>query len=228
MLRDGRARLRGVAANSFGPWIPRPIWTMLDALSSAPAADFHDVLHARHAWRLRREQAALEQAQAQARGGDYFQTAIHAFHDMDFGEYRKAILGGWGIDKRDATADRRLIEFCLSLPLDMLLSNGTRRPLAKAALSDRLPPEVLSEKRKGYQGADWGLALTADRAQVERLVEQIALDPLASDIIDIGQLRTLLREWPTEGWEDRRVIARYRGALLYALSAGQFILNARR
>jgi asparagine synthase (glutamine-hydrolysing) len=226
MLGDGRARLRGVAANSFGPWIPRPLLKMLSPLSAAAAAQAQDALHARYAQRLRREQAAGDLARAQ--GADYFQTAIDAFSEMDFGEYRKGILGGWGIDKRDATADRRLIEFCLSLPLEMLISGGARRPLAKAALSDRLPAEVLSETRKGYQGADWGLALSAGRADAERLVEQMAADPVASDIIDIAHLRTLLQEWPTGDWADRRLIARYRVAFLLALSAGQFILNAKR
>jgi asparagine synthase (glutamine-hydrolysing) len=198
---------------------------MLSPLSAAAASHAQDALHPRYAQRLRREQAA--QDLAHSRRANYFDTAIQAFSEMDSGGYRKGILGGWGIDKRDATADRRLIEFCLSLPLDMLLSGGARRPLAKAALSDRLPAEVLSETRKGYQGADWGLALSAGRPEAERLVEQMAADPVASDIIDIAHLRTLLEEWPTGDWANRRLIARYRSAFLLALTAGQFILNAK-
>ncbi len=52
---------------------------------------------------------------------DNFQGTVDGLFAMDWGEYRKGVLGGWGLDKRDATADTRLIEFCLSLPLDLLL-----------------------------------------------------------------------------------------------------------
>ena len=225
MLQDRRARVRGIAVSSFGPWLPRPLLAAASHFSSGAKRELHDALHPGLAAGLRREQAGQDHALMHAKS--YFDTAIQAYCDMDFGEYRKGILGGWGIDKRDATADRRLVEFCLSLPLEMLLSDGERRPLAKAALADRLPAEVLEERRKGYQNASWGQALSADRAEAERLVEDIAGDPLAAEIIDVDLLRTLLREWPEGGWDDWRVIARYRGAFLRALTAGQFILNSK-
>src|SRR5437763_9947232 len=124
---------------------------------------------------------------------------------MDFGQYRKGILGGWGIDKRDATADRRLVEFCLSLPLDMLLSKGERRPLARAALADRLPAEVLDAKGKGYQAADWHEALTRDRPAIAALVERVADDETASSVVDVDWLRAALADWPSGGWNDRAI-----------------------
>jgi asparagine synthase (glutamine-hydrolysing) len=226
MKRGGRARLRGVLASSFGPWVPDFVWRLAQPFSSAPDPARVTALHPFFRAALAAEQRALGVGAAR-RPKDYFAYARHAFlTEMDFGQYRKGILGGWGIDKRDATADRRLIEFCLSLPLEMLLSGGSRRPLARAALADRLPPEVLDARGKGYQAADWHEALTRDRSAIGRLVDAIAADAVASSFIDVGWLRAALAEWPAGGWEDRAVIVRYRIALLMALSAGHFALSA--
>lgn len=227
MVRGRRARLRGIAANSFGPWVPAPLWRMVRNLSARGDARLESAVHPD--WYAR-----VVDERARSGGGlgrpskDSFSRTVEAIGAMDYGEFRKGVLAGWGVDKRDPTADRRLIEFCLSLPVDMLLKDGVRRPLARAALSDRLPPGVLDETRKGYQAADWHCGLTADRAGIGELIEKIAADPDASRVIDVELLRTLLRDWPENGWEDGRILARYRTALLHALAAGAFILDARR
>lgn len=225
MLRGRRARLRGIAASSFGAWLPAPLWRLVRNLSARGDAQRESAVHPD--WR---RQVAKERAQSGGGTGrppaDSFSRTIEAIRGMDYGELRKGILAGWGIDKRDPTADRRLIEFCLSLPVDMLLKDGRRRPLARAALADRLPPAVLDETRKGYQAADWHQGLTKDRAAVAALIEAIAADPAAAAVIDIDLLRALVRDWPDGGWEDPQTVARYRTALLHALSAGQFMLAA--
>jgi asparagine synthase (glutamine-hydrolysing) len=227
MKRSGRARLRGIFANSFGPWIPEAVWQLLQPLSSAPDSAKLTALHPAFLASLTGEQRAFGVGHSR-RPKDYFAYARNAFLlEMDFGQYRKGILGGWGIDKRDATADRRLIEFCLSLPLEMLLSGGERRPLARAALADRLPAEVLDARGKGYQGADWHEALTRDLPAIRALVEAIAADEAASSVVDVDWLRATVRDWPSQGWHERGVIGRYRIALLMGLAAGHFILSAR-
>jgi asparagine synthase (glutamine-hydrolysing) len=227
MHAAGRARLRGIAASSFGPWTPDLLWNRVRRLSSDPELAVSSLVHPR----LR--QAAMEEQEALGLGlawrpGNYFRTARSAFEEMDFGEYRKGVLGGWGIDKRDPTGDRRLIDFCLSLPLDMLLKGGVRRPLARAALSDRLPAEVLDAPNKGYQAADWHEGLTAALPAIKPLIEEIGDDPMAAALIDVDALRRLVAHWPTGGWNDRRTIGAYRIGLLKALVAGHFVVRANR
>ncbi len=225
MARDGRARVRGVAATSFGPWLPRGVWQRLKHLASEPDVQSRSALHPSLRATLGREVAMREHGEINW-PKDHFRQRLQVFSEMDFGEYRKGVLGGWGIDKRDATADRRLTEFCLSLPLDMLLKGGVRRPLARASLSDRLPPEVLDQPQKGYQAAEWGEALTRDLGAVRDLVEDIATDETAASVIDVELLRSLIAGWPRDGWAEPQTIGRYRIALLSALSVGHFILAA--
>ena len=210
-----QARWRGVLANSFRPWLPDRFWRLLKPLSSDPSA--------RPALRPELLKALPPEGPGE---NDRFSDSVDAFCDMDFGEYRKGVLGGWGIDKRDATADVRLLEFCLSLPTEMLLDAGGRRPLARAALTDRLPPEVLNAPGKGYQGADWHIGLGRDLPRVDALVTAIANDPLASSVLDAQRLRALLDGWPPGDWGSRATIALYRNVFLQSLTAGHFLLRA--
>ncbi|MGZ8337165.1 MAG: asparagine synthetase B family protein, partial [Allosphingosinicella sp.] len=217
MIGSGEARVRGVAAASFGHWLPSSVLRHLGRFSSGREDRWLTALHP--------QMRAATADQPAPGAGDHFQTVVDALAGMDFGEYRKGVLGGWGIDKRDATADVRLIEFCLSLPIDMLLRNGVRRPLARAALADRLPAAVLDHRSKGYQAAEWHQALTRDLPTIRRLIEAIAADPIASSVIDAELLRRLVGEWPDEGWERPATIAIYRAVLLHSLAAGHFMLG---
>lgn len=227
MVRNKRARYRGILASSFAPWLPNRIWRLFRPFSSRPETAVYTAVHPNLAEQV--EQMREERAVGLARRPkDNLRDTLDAFTFYDFGEYRKGALAGWGIDERDPTADRRLIEFCLSLPIEMLLKDGVRRPLARAALSDRLPLAVLDEKRKGYQAADWHEGMTGNLPAISALVDDIAADPAAASLLDIEALKGMITEWPEGGWNDARVMARYRTALLVALSAGHFIRHSKR
>ena len=227
MLRSGRARLRGVAASSFGPWVPDALWKRFAPLSSGLDSAITDPVHPQLRAAVASDREATRTGLA-SRPDDRFEDASQALMTMDWGEHRKGILAGWGLDKRDPTADTRLIDFCLSLPLDMLMKDGVRRPLARAALADRVAPEVLDQRRKGYQSADWHVGLSRDRAGASRLIEAMAADATASRLIDVERLRGLVSDWPSGGWEEPRILGAYRIGLLKGLTAGHFILAAGR
>ncbi len=82
---------------------------------------------------------------------------------VDLGNYHAGILGGWGVDQRDPTADRRLVEFCLNVPPEQNLVNGETKALARRAFAGRLPQDVIASRGKGYQAVDWHEGLTAAR-----------------------------------------------------------------
>lgn len=212
---NDQVRWRGIFASSFGPWLPNGVWRRLKHLSSDSGA-----------------RPALRPELLKALGpeepdrNDRFSDSVDAFFNMDFGEYRKGVLGGWRIDKRDATADVRLLEFCLSLPTEMLLDGGGRRPLARAALADRLPREVRDAPGKGYQGADWHRGLGRDLPRAAALINAIANDAAASGVVDAERLRAILKGWPPGDWDSLVTIAVYRNVLLQALTAGHFLVRA--
>lgn len=222
-IRQGRARIRGVLATSFGPWTPPTLMRRLERFSAAGPVESYSLL--RSEWRTRLTADDVE-ADRDMQSADYARSTLARIRTLDVADLRKGVLARWGVEERDPTADRGVVEFMLSLPPEMFLHKGVRRPLARAALADRLPEAVLAEKRKGYQGADWHEGLTADLPNIRALAHRIAAHPVASDVIDVGKMHALLNNWPTGGWSDPVIMARYRIALIRALSVGHFIVHA--
>ncbi|HEY6816884.1 MAG TPA: asparagine synthase-related protein [Croceibacterium sp.] len=222
-------RWRGVLAAAFGPFVPERLWQWLSRLR-----DRKYEITEYTAVRPERLQELDLARLASERGLDFayrprkngHDTRVWAMRRVDFGNLNKGILAGWGIDQRDPTADRRLVEFCLSAPMDQYLRLGERRSLGRRALSDRLPATVLDSRRKGYQGADWHEGLTAARADLEAEVDRLALCEPAARALDVERMQRLVADWPEAGWERLDVISTYRMALLRGVSAGHFLRRA--
>jgi asparagine synthase (glutamine-hydrolysing) len=152
-----------------------------------------------------------------------FEARLWAMRRIDRGNYNKGMLAGWGIDHRDPTADRRLVEYCLNAPMEVFNANGETRALAKRALRERVPQAVLSNRRRGYQAVDWHEALTANLGEIEAELNRLSRCAPAARTLDIRRLQGLVENWPSSGWEQQDIQNSYRHALLRGLSAGHFL-----
>jgi asparagine synthase (glutamine-hydrolysing) len=166
--------------------------------------------------------ARAEAAHVTRPSADAFAIRLQALQRVDIGNFGKGMLAGWGLDIRDPTADRRLVEFALALPVEHFLAGGMPRGLARQGLADRLPRAVLEEHRRGYQGAGWHEGLNDSRSQLLDEVAAIARCPEATAILDMPRLQALVAEWPAS-WEDPATESLYRARLLPAIAAGHFI-----
>ncbi len=212
-------RWRGVLASSFAPWLPAAVWNGLSRVASAdPGAPKRELL-IRPEWRAELESVAAGAARVGHGEEGSRRLRWRMLQMRDSGNYRKGALARWGIDERDPTLDRRLAEFCLSLPPEQLLSNGVNRQLARLALADRLPQSVLSSPR-GYQYADW--YETIDRSSLERQISRLEQRLGNESVLDIEGLRRLAGSWPEAGWDSLQLLGTYRIMLLRALAAGEF------
>jgi asparagine synthase (glutamine-hydrolysing) len=221
----------GVLAGSAGPWIPLPIWRwanrlrgrthcdpLLYAALNQTASDLPD---------LHQEARERELDMCHRPWKDGFAMRLWVIRRGGArGAYFKGVLAGWGIDMRDPTADRRLVEFCLAVPMKEYLSQGQTRMLAKRALADRLPSAVLEAPYKGYQAVDWHEGLTAGRGPLVEEIARLGSSSSAARVLAVNRLRKSVEEWPTGGWEKPAIVAEYRLALLRALSTGHFLRRA--
>jgi asparagine synthase (glutamine-hydrolysing) len=148
-------------------------------------------------------------------------SRARAMRRVDPGTYNKGVLLGWGIDLRDPTGDRRLVEYCLQVPLRLYLRGGTARALARDALRGRVPEKVLVEPQRGLQSPHWFSMLSNAREEAARQLSGIAQCPVARTLIDIEKMRRLMEEWPDPATVHGPAIYRY--GLLRGLSAGGFI-----
>jgi asparagine synthase (glutamine-hydrolysing) len=144
---------------------------------------------------------------------------------VDPGNYRKRSLAEWGVEERDPTNDRRLVEFCFSLPPEALLDGGVRRPALRQALAGRVPDSVLDQRLRGQQMPDWYEQIRGDEVQAYARAQ--AQSGLAAPFIDLDAANEAALSWPTSGWGERPVIYRYRMYLLRTLAAASFVGSVR-
>lgn len=102
------------------------------------------------------------------------------------------------IDRRDPLGDVRLAEFCLAIPSRQFTRFGHDRHLARRVLADRLPPEVVNERRVGRQNAEWFGWATSNRAWMAGELGGIDASPLGPELIDVPRLRRILERWPAD------------------------------
>jgi asparagine synthase (glutamine-hydrolysing) len=217
--RSGTLTWPGVLAASFPHALPAEAWRRLRLLFRSPFSDVQ------HYSALRPERlAALPTPEAPL--GSRWERALETLWRMDLALSHKASLAAYGVDIRDPLTDRGLIEFCLSVPIRQLIADGRLRALARRALADRLPPELLAMPTRGYQAVDWHEGLTADRATLAADLDRLAATPMVARLMDIDALRALAARWPDRDWIDPSTEDAYRRRLLRGVAVGRFITRA--
>jgi len=239
LFRESRALVgaermgwRGVARQTLGPWCPAPLWVWLHRRIGRDFDGEIDEYSAITAGRL----AELDRERTKTHDfawrpwKDSFASRLWQLRRTDPGNFRKGILAGYKIDQRDPTADTRLLEFCLSIPTDQFLRGGVPRALALHALADRLPKVILEKRRLARQLADWKEDLAVGRPAMVEELDRIEGCPAAAAAIDVGRLRKMLADWPTEEsrWHTHDAWIQYRFALPRAIAAGHFLRRASR
>jgi asparagine synthase (glutamine-hydrolysing) len=220
-------RLGTVAAQVLGPFLPVPLWEAIGRVrGKGQRVTESTAINAAQLPAL--ERAARERALdfSYRPRSDPWETRLWVLGRVDHGNYNKGMLGGWGVDVRDPTADRRLAEWCLSVPAEQFLHGGVPRSLARRAFRDRLPAALLDERRKGFQAADWHEGLTAARGQLVAEVERLREVAPAGETLDLARMEKLLADWPEGDWHKDKVMRKYRLALLRGISAGHFLRRA--
>ena len=110
----------------------------------------------------------------------------------------------YGLRRRDVTAYRPLIEFCLGLPNEQFASQGTERRLARRMAKGRMPESQRLETRYGQHNIDWHARMTPRRAELLHYAAAMRGHPWLSRVADIDRMTELLERWPaapTHKWE---------------------------
>jgi asparagine synthase (glutamine-hydrolysing) len=127
----------------------------------------------------------------------------------------------WGLDMRDPTSDRDLVEFCLTFPPSQLVGGEEPRPVFRAAFGDDLPDAVHRPARRGLQAADWFEHFSKDNVAEEW--RKSAKHDQVNDLFDVAAISNLISCWPTSGWENLEQNLLYRNDVLGAVSLANFI-----
>jgi len=131
-----------------------------------------------------------------------------------------------GMEARDPTADRRLMELCLTIPEDQFLHDGEPRALARRVMAGLVPDEIIQERRSGRQSADWHRHYDIARGDFLAELSRMEASPLARQILDLPRLRRIIDAWPAPeaggaaaaGWDETTQVL-----LTQAFGAGIFL-----
>ena len=158
---------------------------------------------------------------------DWNAKRLRAYRLFDHNQYGRDVRGLaeeiFGFEVRDPHADRRLLEFALTVPEPMYRRDGIHRSFARRVLADRLPPEILSELRRGASMPTWFRVLDARRGDIAADIERLETSPLASRLLDLPRLKQLMTQWPKSDNEAEKRMQAYRLALGRGVHVGRFI-----
>ena len=91
----------------------------------------------------------------------------------------------YGFAFRDPTADKRLIEFMLSLPNSHFVNGkGECKLLIKKAMKGILPDKVLFQKGKGLQSSDSVMRVQSDIPEIESIIHNFKTDFYDGELYD--------------------------------------------
>jgi len=148
---------------------------------------------------------------------------VRYFNEIDAGTYF-ALDNCFGLERRDPTADRRLIEFHLSLPPELYQRKGQRAWLLKEMMAGHLPDEILHSQSTGYQAADWYLSVQRDRLPIREMVEAVKASVGPDRYIDTEFLLEAIDSLPsTAEWQSLQARQKWRLRLLQGLSVACFV-----
>jgi asparagine synthase (glutamine-hydrolysing) len=130
----------------------------------------------------------------------------------------------FGVESRDPTADRRLIEAALRQPEWVRRHDGIGRAVARAAMAGRLPPSIVRRRRRGEQLPDWLDVMTAARPELATEVDALANHAPSRELIDVDRLRRLVSAWPDRLQNaERQTIRDYRHVLPRAVTVSRYL-----
>ncbi|MGC2124053.1 MAG: asparagine synthetase B family protein, partial [Xanthobacteraceae bacterium] len=94
---------------------------------------------------------------------------------------------------------------------------------ARAVFADRLPPEILTEPRRGVNGVTWFRRLDARRRDIATEVERLDASPLVRRLIDLPRLKRMMEQWPKDENAAQKHLDDYKSGFNRGVHVGRFI-----
>ena len=143
---------------------------------------------------------------------------------IDFGVQSATEQRLFGLQRMDPTADRDLVELCLSIPDWAFCRNGDARVLYRNAMRDVLPHELLQERGLGLQASDF---LESFSMKMEVWRNELHLQQksdLVHSFLDLKRMDAALNEFSTNVQRSRAAADHmYNFVFGGALLAGRFL-----
>jgi asparagine synthase (glutamine-hydrolysing) len=98
----------------------------------------------------------------------------------------------WGLEWRDPTADRRLLELLLSFPLAAFAYEGSKRGLARTIGRGLLPDAIRLRQTRGGQSMDYAAVMARALPRYQNACGRMAASSTCRSLFDLDTLRISL------------------------------------
>lgn len=112
------------------------------------------------------------------------------------GDHWTPMAGAFGLHFADPSADKRVLEFCLSLPLSQHVKNGRNRRMIRDHLREFLPAMITERISRGRQGADSLERALATLETLKQMYARLETSKVVLDILDLNRLKMALQALP--------------------------------
>ena len=214
------SKWRSILSLSFGPLLPEASFKTLLRATGRASRDAFDLPILRQPYRQDGE-ALLREIYNDARPP----ASRRAFHRQLLLQREPAdqmSLALSGLDVRDPTSDRRLVETGLSIPAEQFLSPvGAPSPVYEAAFGSRIPRRILDNRKRGLQGADWSRLFRPK--ELGEMFAKLAFNPLVRELIDLAYVERVLSLWPSNVRTSPSTMGSQHEQVLNALAVADFV-----
>jgi asparagine synthase (glutamine-hydrolysing) len=108
----------------------------------------------------------------------------------------------YGIAKRDPTRDKRVIEFCMSLPINQFVYQGQERSLIRRSMVDILPDKIrLNYSTRGRQSADFAQRLSPYWNHIETYLNNMTQNDVLKQYMNVSipiSILQRIRDYPKD------------------------------
>ncbi len=99
----------------------------------------------------------------------------------------------YGVIRRDPTRDKRVIEFCMSLPAEQFVKDGIERSLIRRSMKGTLPDLIrMNLRERGRQSADFVQRLQQDWTSIREEFTQAINNDTIKSVADTYALKEML------------------------------------
>ena len=230
----GRTLFRTLVGGGIIPLLPPPLWLAVrrhlspddPMMSSNPAWAAISPLRVEFVRSLRVEERARDKGCQLAwhRDHDSRETMVRCLRETErlASEIWCGLRSLYGVEERDPTSDRRVVDFCLSIPDDQFQRDGVSRRLTRRAMADRWPAEIVSNRGAGIQASDWHGLLMDTRPELQVAIDQLYSSPLAVEILDLDRMSKVLKGISNAPSGSTRTFLDVHEILYLGIGIGQF------
>jgi len=141
-----------------------------------------------------RRRAQVEEITLVSRLNTGHAERVPAMDWIDIGTYVYGSRARFGIEQRDPTSDRRVLDLSFSLPTKLFIEGGVPRALAIAVSGNSVDPAVLLPN-KGVQGQDWHISFNKSVGEMRTELDRLRDHTELAKLFDISGMDNGLIAW---------------------------------